>query len=78
MDCVGTWETLWGFGAQSPEYRVTSRKDEEPEILYRESDMLIVVMKPGNAGGAKEHAPMCKFKGNMSQTQIWRIDVNEI
>ncbi len=29
-------------------------------MLYRESDMLIVVMKPGNAGGAKGHALMCR------------------
>jgi hypothetical protein len=38
------------------EYLRTSRKDKGLGMSVRESDMLIVVMKQGNACGAKGHA----------------------
>jgi len=47
-----------GDPARSPgkEYLLTSRKGEEAEMPGRESDMLIVVLKQGNACGAKRMA----------------------
>ena len=39
-------------------YLLTSRKGKEVEMLVRESDMLIVVKKQGNACGAKGHASL--------------------
>ena len=51
-----------GDPARSPgkEYLLTSRKGEAAEMPGRESDMLIVVLKQGNACGAKGHALVCR------------------
>jgi hypothetical protein len=53
------------------EYLPTSRKGKEVETLVRESDMFIVVMKQGNACGAKGHAPIETHKGK-PRNRLWR------
>lgn len=45
------------------EYRPTSRKYKEVEMCDRESDKLIVVLKQGNACGAKGLALLCRDLG---------------
>lgn len=45
------------------EYRPTSRKYKEVEMCVRESDKLIVVLKQGNACGAKGLALLCRDLG---------------
>ena len=73
---VGTWETLSGLqigvSADKPEI------GKEAEMPGRESDMLIVAMKQGNACGAKGHALLVKSRGDIIRTQIWRFNVNRI
>lgn len=47
----------------SREYWLTSRRYEEVEKYARESDKLIVVLKQGNACGAKGLALLCRDLG---------------
>jgi len=47
-------------------------------MLDRESDMLIVALKQGNACGAKGHALLCRDLRRIYQAQNWRKNVNAI
>jgi hypothetical protein len=56
-----------------------AEKDEEAKMSVRKSDMFIVVMKPGNASGAKEHALLCRgLKKHQPSLRAWIINGNKI
>ena len=53
------------------EYLPTSRKGKKVETPARESDMPVVVMKQGNACGAKGHALLRRGLRHIFQAQNW-------
>lgn len=74
MEYVGTWET---------QYIPVKVCDDKPingkelQMMYWESDQLIVAMKPRNGGGAKGLAGKPLERGHIVQAQNWKNDVNK-
>jgi hypothetical protein len=75
MVMKGTRRNLGDPGRSSNrEYLPTSREGKKVETPARESDMPIVVMKQGNACGAKGHALL--RRGTMKHFPISELDRN--
>jgi len=74
MDSVGTWE------ARNAPLRVWAAKPTDGKVAQMvlwESNQLIVVMKHGNACGAKGLAGEPWERGHFLQTQSWVKEVNK-
>jgi hypothetical protein len=67
------------FPSKTGNICLQAEKDEEAKMSVRKSDMLIVVMKQGNACGAKEHALLCRgLRKHCSSLRTWIRNGNKI